>query len=248
MAHSTCLIVGLLAVLSGVTTLIGVALALYIGHSLRALAAGIGFSTGIMLLISLIELVPTAFQDLGGWPTVAATGIGALTVAALNALIPHTHLFEEKTGVGARHVKAAYLVALGLVLHDLPEGFAMANSYVASPALGVFVALGIAVHNVPEEFAMAAPAVGLKDRRLLVRAAVFSALAEPVGAAVGLLAVGWQPRLNAFFIAFAAGAMVFISLHELIPLARMYHRPRAFVSGFAASGVLYAALAFAIRA
>lgn len=83
-------------------------------------------------------------------------------MASLHVIIPHTHLVEESGRIDARMLESAYLVAFGLILHDFPEGFAMANSYVASPSSGVLVALAIALHNIPEEFAMAAPAVALR--------------------------------------------------------------------------------------
>ena len=85
----------------------------------------------------------------------------------------------------------------------------MANSYIASPSLGVLVAVAIALHNVPEEFAIAVPAVLLRRKSFLYGSALFSALAEPAGAIVGLVAVDFLPALNPLFMAFAAGAMVF---------------------------------------
>ena len=133
-------------------------------------------------------------------------------------------------------------MALGLILHDVPEGFAMANAYIASPQLGVLVAVAIALHNVPEEFAMAVPAVVIRSRRFLYGAALLSALAEPLGAVIGLLAVGVAPALNAHFMAFAAGAMVFVSLHELVPMARRYRNKGMFVAGMAVSALVYALL------
>jgi len=134
-------------------------------------------------------------------------------------------------------------VAFGLILHDVPEGFAMANSYIASPSLGVLVALAIAIHNVPEEFAMAVPIVMIKRRRFLYIAAFLSGLAEPLGAVVGLVAVHFHPMLNPLFMAFAAGAMVFVSVHELLPMARRYHKTRLFVLGAIISVFVYALLA-----
>jgi zinc transporter, ZIP family len=89
---------------------------------------------------------------------------------------------EEDGVADEAFIRSAYLVALGLIPHDVPEGFAMANAYVASPALGALVALAIAPHNFPEEFAMAVPAVALRNKRFLFRAALCSALAEPLGA------------------------------------------------------------------
>jgi ZIP family zinc transporter len=145
--------------------------------------------------------------------------------------------------VDTRLIHSAYLVAFGLILHDVPEGFAMANAYVAAPKLGVLVAVGIALHNLPEEFAMAAPLVMLRSRRALYGAAVLSAMAEPVGAVIGLVALGIMPALNAHFLAFAAGAMLFVSIHELVPMAKRYHHPGLFMWGMLLSAVVYALLA-----
>ena len=142
-----------------------------------------------------------------------------------------------------RLVRSAYLVVCGLVLHDVPEGFAMANAYIAAPSLGLLVALAIALHNLPEELAMAVPAITLRSRRFLLWAAVMSALAEPAGAVIGLLAVGALPFLNAYFMAFAAGAMIFVSLHELAPMARRYGRIGWFAAGIALSVVVHQLLA-----
>jgi ZIP family zinc transporter len=94
------------------------------------------------------------------------------------------------------------------------------------------VALAIALHNLPEEFAMSVPAVTLRSKGFLVGAAAASALAEPAGAILGLLAVGARPYLTGYFLAFAAGAMIFISVHELLPMARRYGRIGRFLAGF----------------
>jgi ZIP family zinc transporter len=236
----------LLALLSGISTLIGVGLALWLGHSATGIATGMGFSAGIMILISAVELIPESVSEAGLPSTLATVALGAGIVASLHVIIPHTHLIEEKGMLDARLLRGAYLVALGLILHDFPEGFAMANSYVASPSLGVLVALAIALHNIPEEFAMAAPAVALQRKRFLFTAALVSALAEPAGALLGLVAVRLDPGLNPHFMAFAAGAMVFVSLHELFPMARRYGRIHPFAVGAGLSVVAYALLTLAV--
>jgi ZIP family zinc transporter len=231
----------LLSFVSGGTTFIGVALAIAIGDNPKMTATGIGFSTGIMILISLCELVPASLRIAGPTSTSLSVGLGASLILGLHIVIPHVHLGREQA-VPTVELRAAYLVVFGLILHDVPEGFAMANAFLVSPSLGVLVAVAIALHNIPEEFAMAVPAVSTKNRTLLFKAAILSGLAEPAGAIVGLLAVHVDPALNPMFMAFAAGAMVLVSLFELLPMAKRSGRPRHFALGLAASALVYLAL------
>jgi ZIP family zinc transporter len=221
----------------------GVALAIALRENARAIAAGLGFSVGIMILISALELVPESVAVMGVGATVTSAALGAALVWVAHVIIPHTHLVEEKGIEDRAIIKSVYLVVFGLILHDVPEGFAMANSYVASPSVGLLVALAIALHNLPEEFAMSAPAVMLKSKGFLLGAALLSALAEPFGAIIGLIAVGLAPALNAHFMAFAAGVMLFVSIHELIPLARRYRRVQLFLWGMVLSATVYWLLA-----
>ncbi|MBN2203855.1 MAG: ZIP family metal transporter [Thermoleophilia bacterium] len=232
----------LLSSLSVLTTWAGVWLATRLRENARAIATGIGFSTGIMLLISLLELVPESTGIIGTSRTLLSFVLGAGLVWSAHLMIPHRHLSDEAGAVDRRLIRSAYLVAFGLILHDGPEGFAMANAYIASPELGLLVAVAIALHNAPEEFAMAVPAVMIRRKRFLYAAAVLSALAEPAGAVVGLIAVGIAPSLNAHFMAFAAGAMTFVSLHELVPMAQRYRRPVQFGLGLGVSLAVYLAL------
>jgi ZIP family zinc transporter len=126
-----------------------------------------------------------------------------------------------------------------LILHDFPEGIAMANAYIDSPSRGVVVSLAIALHNMPEEFAMAVPAVATRRRTMLFAMAVLSALAEPAGALVGLALVQMEPALNAFFMALAAGAMIVVSMHELLPMAARLGNLAFFGGGLALTLPVY---------
>ncbi len=218
-----------LASLSVVSTGLGIGVAVWAGPRPLLRAAGIGFSVGVMVAIAFAGLLPEAVGQAG---VVAAVGwalAGAALLAALNVAVPHVHLFDEARGTVA--VRRSYLVAFGLVLHDFPEGFAMANAYLSSPQLGVVVALAIVLHNIPEEFAMALPAVLVHRPKVLLGAAVASAAAEPLGALIGLAAVSVSPGLNAAFLALAAGAMAFVSFHELVPVGRELGRPRDTAAG-----------------
>ena len=233
----------MLSLLSCVTVLVGVALALRQRHDTRALSVGAGFSVALMILVSVFDLLPESISAIGAGAAFGTAGAGAALVWAAHFVIPHAHLVQERRGADAKLVAAAHLMAFGLILHDVPEGFAMANAYVASPGLGVLAALAIALHNVAEEFVMAVPLVMLRSRTSLYGAAFASALAEPAGAALGLATAAAWPSLNARFVALAAGAMLFISIHELVPLAKRYRQPRLFLGGAALSALIYAFLA-----
>jgi ZIP family zinc transporter len=147
----------LLSLLSVITTSIGVFVAVLIRENTRAIAVGIGFSTGIMVAVSTMDLIPEALAHAGLQGTALAIGLGGGILALANVLIPHIHLNSEHGMVDSRLVKSVYLVVMGLVIHDVPEGFAKANAYIASPSLGLLVALAIALHNLPEELAIPSP-------------------------------------------------------------------------------------------
>jgi ZIP family zinc transporter len=239
---TTWAVVLLLALMSGLTTVLGVVLAIRLEKSARAIALGIGFSAGIMLLISGVELVPASLRAAGAAWTWTGVALGAGLIGALHVVIPHVHLFEERGLLDASMLRASTLVAFGLILHDFPEGIAMANAYIDSPSLGILVSLAIALHNVPEEFAMAVPAVATQRRRILFGMAFVSALAEPAGALVGLVVVHLAPALNALFIALAGGAMIFVSVHELLPMAARFGNLPLFGAGLALSVPVYVLL------
>lgn len=236
----------LLSFLSVLTTLIGVMLAIFLKKSVKGIAIGIGFSAGIMLLISLFELIPESIGTAGILETSISIFLGIVFIGILNFIIPHTHLIKEKDKFEGHLLKSAYLIALGLILHDFPEGFAMANSYIYSPSLGFLIAIAIAIHNIPEEFAMAVPIVTLKKKSFLFKAAFLSGLSEPAGAIIGLFAVNFIPILNPIFMSFAAGAMIFVSVHELLPMSKKYKKTALFILGIVLSVFVYLGLVILI--
>lgn len=115
------LAVFLLSLLSVVTTFLGVLLAALIRENDRTIAIGIGFSTGIMILVSGLELVPEAYSDLGFLNVALTVGCGAAVLWLANVAIPHIHLVSEHGYGDARLVRSVYLVVMGLILHDVPE-------------------------------------------------------------------------------------------------------------------------------
>jgi ZIP family zinc transporter len=231
-----------IAFLSGLTTFIGVLLAMRLKERKNAVATAIGFSAGIMVAVSFMELLPVAFSLTNVLSVILAFAVGFGMILAFDILLPHTHFIQEK-GKMARLLKASYLVAFGLLIHDFPEGFAIAATYSWNALSGILVAVAIALHNIPEEFALSVPLVMLNKRGTLLKLASLSALAEPLGAMTGVALFIFIPLLNPLLMAFAAGAMVFVALDELLPLAKMYGKKNYSLMGVLLGILIYAALA-----
>ncbi|MFC1711124.1 ZIP family metal transporter [Patescibacteria group bacterium] len=237
--QKTYIIILVLAFLSGLSTFIGALLAYFFKKNSNIITAGLSFAAGIMILISFLELIPRSLESANLFYALIGVLIGISLMTILNKIIPHTHLCK-KEGINKSLIKTAYLCTLGLIIHDFPEGFALANSYIHSPKLGLLIAIAIVLHNIPEEFAMAIPVIkSNKGRKFLFKMSFISSLAEPAGAIFGLLVVSILPAFNSFFIAFAAGAMIFISFHELIPLAIKEKNPSYFLGGLIFSILVY---------
>ena len=118
-------------------------------------------------------------------------------------------------------LKTGALLAIGITIHNLPEGIAVGAGYAHMPEFGIFIALAILLHNIPEGIATALPLCqGGLCRWDAFRVALFSGLAEPVGALAAALFLNSFQFLIPGALAFAGGVMMFITLDELIPIAR----------------------------
>jgi len=120
-------------------------------------------------------------------------------------------------------VNTGMLLAVGITLHNLPEGIAVGAGYMVNPQFGLFIAIAILLHNIPEGLATALPLCkGGICKKDALRVAFLSGLAEPVGALLASAFLVAFQGLVPFALAFAGGVMVFITLDELIPTAREY--------------------------
>jgi ZIP family zinc transporter len=125
--------------------------------------------------------------------------------------------------VDRKLLRSGMLIAIGITIHNIPEGIAVGAGYMHQPELGYFIALAILLHNIPEGIAAAMPffrsgVCGWESFRV----ALFSGLVEPIGALVAALFLSSFGGLIPGALAFAGGVMVFITLDELIPAAREY--------------------------
>ncbi|MEW5921878.1 MAG: ZIP family metal transporter [Bacillota bacterium] len=209
-------LIGLIAGISGTGTG-GLTMLFWKRPSDRFMGAVLGFSAGIMLSIVFLELVEEALAISGLWTALAGLSTGLLVFWLLDNYLPHSHLFSAEKKYGS-YLKKGMLIAVGIALHNFPEGLAIGAGYTASPLVGLTLAILIAVHNIPEGIAVAMPLRYGGSSKLQVLA--ITALAgTPMGAGAFLGAVigSISPFVLSLSLGFAAGAMLYIVCDELIP-------------------------------
>ena len=211
------------------------------------MSIALGFSAGVMIYISLVEIFAEALEALtgelgeaaGSWVTVISFFGGMFFIALIDKLIPHAeNPHETKTVEDVREtepvapevrekrlLRMGMFTALAVGIHNFPEGFATFMATMRDPALGISIAVAIAIHNIPEGIAVSLPiyyATGSRKKAFLY--SVLSGLAEPLGALVGFLILAPFLTETVFGIVFAgiAGIMIYISFDQLLPAAREY--------------------------
>ncbi|UYU32495.1 zinc transporter ZupT [Siccibacter colletis] len=218
----------LLTILAGGATFIG-ALFGVLGQrpSNRLLAFSLGFAAGIMLLISLMEMLPAALHTEGMSPVLGYGMfiLGLVGYFVLDRSLPHAHPQDLLDGsLKKRNLqRTALLLTLGISLHNFPEGIATYVTASSDLELGLGIALAVALHNIPEGLAVAGPvfaATGSKRKALLW--AGVSGMAEILGGVLAWLILGTlvSPVVMAAIMAAVAGIMVALSVDELMPLAK----------------------------
>ncbi|MFH1513532.1 MAG: zinc transporter ZupT [Bacillota bacterium] len=245
-----------LTLLAGLSTGIGSLLSLITNKTnTKFLSVALGFSAGVMIYVSFVEIFPQALKLLssalgdkpGAWVTAGGFFFGILLIGGIDKLIPsvenphEVHTVEEMDGKSEHHknklMRMGVLTALAIAIHNFPEGLATFTAALADPQLGIPIAVAIAIHNIPEGIAVAVPifyATG--SRKKAFRLSFLSGLAEPVGAGIGYLILYRFMNGTVFGFTFAAvaGIMVFISLDELLPSAREYGEHHLSIYGLVA--------------
>ncbi|XWJ93179.1 zinc transporter ZupT [Phytobacter ursingii] len=222
----------ILTLLAGAATFIGAFLGV-LGQkpSNRVLAFSLGFAAGIMLLISLMEMLPAALATEGMSPMLGYGMfiIGLLGYFALDRMLPHAHPQDLMQSACSQHPasrkiqRTAILLTLGISLHNFPEGIATFVTASNDLELGFGIALAVALHNIPEGLAVAGPVYAATgSKRTAIFWAGISGLAEILGGVLAWLILGSlvSPMVMAAVMAAVAGIMVALSVDELMPLAK----------------------------
>lgn len=251
-----------LTLLAGLSTGIGSFIAFFSERTnTKFLSVTLGFSAGVMIYVSFVEIFPKAQEALinhsgeqiGTIITVASFFGGMLLIALIDKLIPNfenPHEVREVEEISGKKVdkkdslyRMGMFSALAITIHNFPEGLATFMSALENPKLGVSIAVAIAMHNIPEGIAVSVPiyySTGSKKKAFIY--SFLSGLSEPVGAIIGYLIL--LPFMNdlIFGVIFAGvgGIMVFISLDELLPAAEKYGEHHLSIYGLVSGMVVMA--------
>ena len=248
-----------LTLLAGLSTGIGGLLAFFTKKDNKIfLAVSLGFSAGVMIYVSMIEIFQEAQSiltvqlggKLGGLTTTLAFFGGMLLIAIIDKLIPDSENphdlkkipNEECKSTEPQHLKRlGVLTALAIGIHNFPEGIASFIASLQNPSIAIPTVVAIAIHNIPEGISVSVPIYQSTGSKLkALKYSFLSGLAEPIGALVAWLIL--MPILNdvVFGIIFAAvaGIMVFISFDELLPAARESGENHLSISGLISGMVI----------
>ena len=244
-----------LTVFAGLSTGIGSVMSLFSRKfNPKFLAASLGFSAGVMIYISLVEIFVKAKDSLsasygakeGYIYTVISFFAGIAIIAIIDKLIPSFENPHEIKNINEKNLKPEHnqkllrmgiFSALAIAIHNFPEGIATFMGALSDPTLGVSIAVAIAIHNIPEGLAVSVPIYyATKNRKKAFWLSFLSGLAEPVGAVIGYFILSSFLSDSAFGVTFAAvaGIMIYISLDELLPTAEEYGEHHVAIGGLIA--------------
>ncbi|MFW5780409.1 MAG: ZIP family metal transporter [Bacillota bacterium] len=223
--------------LAGLSTVLGSIILLIFGTpGKRIMSVLLGFAGGIMLAISLFELLPESMH-LGNLVTsLVGFALGSALMFGVDSLLPHAHMskgnalhIENPTTKNGyckiSYKRTGYLILIGITLHNIPEGLAIGAGLEASPELGLAIAVAIGLHNIPEGLAIAGPlkASGMQTWKVIAYSLI-AGLTLVVGTGIGLLIINISPVLIGVSLSFAAGAMVYIVIDDLLPQSYKLHQ------------------------
>lgn len=245
----------LLTLIAGLSTGIGSCIAFFTKQTNKKfLSVSLGFSAGVMIYVSMIEIFQTAREILivpygervGTIITAAGFFGGMLFIALIDKFIPgekNPHEVHNVEEIKMQELSTTALMrtgvftALAIAIHNFPEGLATFISSLQEPSMAIPIVIAIAIHNIPEGIAVSVPiyyATG--DRKKAFLYSFASGLSEPLGAIIGYFIL--MPFLSdvVYGVIFAtvAGIMVFISLDELLPSAREFGEHHLSIYGLVA--------------
>ncbi len=249
--QSNVIIAFSLTLLAGLATGIGSIIALKNQKiSPNFLTFTLGFSAGVMIYVSFVEIFYTAKVTLDSLyePKIALTittlgfFCGVVLTAIIDKVIPsekNPHEYKDSNDFDTNMSKSSLFrtgifTAIALAIHNFPEGFATFASSLQDPKLGISIAVAVAIHNIPEGIAVSVPIYyATQDKMKAFKFSFISGLAEPLGAIIGFILLRniLNDTVFSFIFAAVAGIMVYISLDELLPTAEKFGKHHITIYG-----------------
>jgi ZIP family zinc transporter len=253
--EGTFLTAMLLTTLAGLSTTIGSVIAIFFrAPGPKFMSFTLGFSSGVMILVSFVELLQGGIDSVGFSTAHVAFFLGIAAMFTIDFFVPHTYILEAtgSTGDTADNAeklrKASFFVALGIAIHNFPEGMVTFAGTLKDIDVGIALAVAVAVHNIPEGIAVAVPVYAVtRSAAKAFKWSFLSGLSEPVGALMAALIL--LPILSeavlGWMLCLVAGFMVYISFDELLPVAHSYGYEHLPILGVV-SGMIVMALSLAL--
>lgn len=242
----------LLTLLAGLATGVGSLISLFVKtKNKKFLSISLGFSAGVMLYVSFIEIFVKANDSLtiafgsevAPWFTTAGFFLGIVIIGFIDKLIPDNIDHTNKSIDNKKLMRMGIFTALAIGIHNFPEGLATFLSALQDPNLGIAIAVAIAIHNIPEGIAVSMPIYyATNSKKKAFRYSFLSGLAEPIGALIGYMILREFMNDVVFGVIFAsvAGIMVYISLNDLLPQSRKYAEQKVVTYGLIAGMLVMA--------
>ncbi len=228
----------ILTTLAGLSTTLGSLLGLAVRKpGPRFMSAALGFSAGVMVMVSFAELLQGSADSIGFAHAHIGFFVGIAVIFLIDYFLPHEsagHQDLTEQQKQSKLMRMGVLVALGIAIHNFPEGMATFAGTLQDPSLGIAIAVAIAIHNIPEGLAVSAPVYAATNSRGKAFLWSFlSGVAEPAGAGAAALVLlpFLTPALLGWLLAFVAGVMVFIALDELVPTSFSYNQGHIAILG-----------------
>jgi len=240
----------ILTTIAGLSTTIGSVIAIFFKEpGPKYITISMGFSAGVMILVSFVELLQQGIDSLGFFNGHLWFFIGMISMFAIDLGISHKYEFEdphkkvENEKRESKLEKTSLLVCFGIFIHNFPEGMATFAGTLKDVEIGILLMVAIALHNIPEGIAIAIPVYqSTKSSKKAFLCSFLSGVSEPIGAIVaGLILL---PFLNDFILgimlSIVGGFMVFISLDELLPVSRSFGKEHLSILGIIAGMIVMA--------
>lgn len=216
----------LISTIAGMATVLGGLIVIIRRPGRRSIGLFGGFAGGVMITVAFMDLLNESIKTSNYLTSILGFAVGALFMFLLDILLSHKHFEIKEQGLINPHlVKTGMLIAVGIALHNIPEGVAVGAGFVHLPSFGLMIAIAIGLHNIPEGIATTMFVhAGGKCRIECLKIAFLSGIVEPIGAILAFIFLKQFASLISLSLAFAGGVMVFITLDEIIPMAREHGR------------------------